>query len=263
MDVAAWLQDLGLERYVPTFRDNDIDADVLLKLTAEDLISIGMTSVGHRRKLLDAIASLGTAVPAAVVTAPAPGAPAQVDAERRQLTVMFCDLVGSTVLSTRFDPEDLRELIGDYHRAGSKTVGRFDGFVAKYMGDGVLVYFGYPQAHEDDAERAVRAGLAVIEAVGRLPARQDLNVRLGIATGLAVVGDLIGEGAAQERGSSARPRTSPRGCRVWPHRTRWSSPKRRAGRSAGCSTSSISGRRPSPGLPSRSRHGGSLARAGC
>jgi class 3 adenylate cyclase len=114
--------------------------------------------------------------------------------------VMFCDLVGSTALSTRHDPEDLRDLIGDYHRAVSKTVGRFDGFVAKYMGDGVLIYFGYPQAHEDDAERAVRAGLAVIEAVGQLPAREDLSVRLGISTGLAVVGDLIGEGAAQERG---------------------------------------------------------------
>ena len=200
MDVAAWLQDLGLERYVPAFRDNDIDAEVLPKLTAEDLSSIGVTSIGHRRKLLDAIASLGMAVPAAVVTAPAPGAPAQVDAERRQLTVMFCDLAGSTALSTRHDPEDLRELIGDYHRAVSKTVGRFDGFVAKYMGDGVLIYFGFPQAHEDDAERAVRAGLAVIEAVGQLPAREDLRVRLGIATGLAVVGDLIGEGAAQERG---------------------------------------------------------------
>ena len=144
MDVAAWLQDLGLERYVPAFRDNDIDAEVLPKLTAEDLISIGVTSVGHRRKLLDAIASFGMAVPAAVVTAPAPGAPAQVGAERRQLTVMFCDLVGSTALSARLDPEDLRELIGDYHRAVSKTVGRFDGFVAKYMGDGVLIYFGLP-----------------------------------------------------------------------------------------------------------------------
>ena len=113
---------------------------------------------------------------------------------------MFCDLVGSTALSTRFDPEDLRELIGTYHRSVADTVGRYDGFVAKYMGDGVLIYFGYPQAHEDDAERAVRAGLAVIEAVGQLPVREDLSVRLGIATGLAVVGDLIGEGAAQERG---------------------------------------------------------------
>src|SRR5882724_4313970 len=113
---------------------------------------------------------------------------------------MFCDLVGSTAISTRHDPEDLRELLGDYHRAVAETIGRFDGFVARYMGDGVLIYFGYPQAHEDDVERAVRAGLAVIEAVGRLRAREDLSVRLGIATGLAVVGDLIGEGAAQERG---------------------------------------------------------------
>jgi class 3 adenylate cyclase len=200
MDVAAWLQDLGLERYVSAFRDNDIDAEVLPKLTAEDLISIGVTSVGHRRKLLDAIAGLGMAVPTPVLAAPALGAPAQVEAERRQLTVMFCDVVGSTALSTRYDPEDLRELIGGYHRPVAETVGRFDGFVAKYMGDGVLIYFGYPQAHEDDAERAVSAALAVIEAVSRLPAREDLRVRLGIATGLAVVGDLIGEGAAQERG---------------------------------------------------------------
>jgi len=200
MDVAAWLHDLGLERYVSAFRDNDIDAEVLPKLTAEDLISIGVTSVGHRRKLLDAIAGLGMVVPTAVVAAPAADAPAQVDAERRQLTVMFCDVVGSTALSTRHDPEDLRELIGGYHRAVAETVGRFDGFVAKYMGDGVLIYFGYPQAHEDDAEQAVRAALAVIDAVGRLPAREDLRVRLGIATGLAVAGDLIGEGAAQERG---------------------------------------------------------------
>src|SRR5215468_10462941 len=200
MDVAAWLRDLGLERYVSAFRDNDIDAEVLPKLTAEDLISIGVTSVGHRRKLLEAIAGLATAAPAAVAAAPAPGAPAQIDAERRQLTVMFCDVVGSTALSTRYDPEDLRELIGGYHRAVAETVGRCDGFVAKYMGDGVLIYFGYPQAHEDDAERAVYAALAVIEAVGRLSAREELRVRLGIATGLAVVGDLIGEGAAQERG---------------------------------------------------------------
>src|SRR3954454_3437287 len=200
MDIAAWLQDLGLQQYVQAFRDNDIDAEVLPNLTAEDLISIGVTSVGHRRKLLDAIASFGMTVPTAVMASRSPGAPAQVDAERRQLTVMFCDLVGSTALSTRHDPEDLRELIGSYHSAVTETVGRFDGFVAKFMGDGVLIYFGYPQAHEDDAERAVYAALAVIEAVGRLPPREELRVRLGIATGLAVVGDLIGEGAAQERG---------------------------------------------------------------
>jgi class 3 adenylate cyclase/predicted ATPase len=113
---------------------------------------------------------------------------------------MFCDLVGSTPLSTRFDPEELREIVGAYHRCVTETVVRFGGFVAKYMGDGVLVYFGYPEAHEDDAERAVRAGLAVIDAVGRLATQEPLNVRIGIATGLVVVGDLIGAGAAQERG---------------------------------------------------------------
>ena len=200
MDITAWLQNLDLGRYVSAFHDNDIDAEVLLKLTADDLISIGVASVGHRRKLLDAISNLGTTVPTAVEAARAPSAPAQVDAERRQLTVMFCDLVGSTALSTRHDPEDLRELISGYHRAVAETVGRFDGFVAKYMGDGVLIYFGYPQAHEDDAEQAVYAALDVIEAVGRLPVREDMRVRIGIATGLVVVGDLIGEGAAQERG---------------------------------------------------------------
>jgi class 3 adenylate cyclase len=224
MDIAAWLQDLGLERYVPAFRENEIDERVLPSLTAEDLKDLGVTLVGHRRLLLDAIAALGSAGTAAAasataVTAAPPDAPApSTDAERRQLTVMFCDLVGSTALSTRHDPEDLRELIGDYHRAVAETVGRFDGFVAKYMGDGVLIYFGYPQAHEDDAERAVRAGLAVIEAVGKLPAREDLRVRLGIATGLAVVGDLIGEGAAQERGVVGE--TPNLACRVWQRRTR-------------------------------------------
>src|SRR6202047_1837368 len=199
MDIAAWLQSLGLERYMPAFRDNDVDAEVLPKLTAEDLISIGVISVGHRRKLLEAIASLDMAVPAAVVTAPAPGAPGQVDAERRQLTVMFCDLAGSTALSTRFDPEDLRELIGGYHRAVADTVGHFDGFVAKYMGDGVLIYFGYPQAQEDDAERAVRAGLELVAAVSDLKTHAPLQTRVGIATGLVVVGDLIGSGASQEQ----------------------------------------------------------------
>src|SRR5580704_4067544 len=202
MDVVAWLRGLGLEQYAPAFRDNDVDGEVLPELTADDLISIGVTSVGHRRKLLAAIAALG-AEPATPLPNPPPLAGegrVGAEAERRQLTVMFCDLAGSTALSTRHDPEDLRELIGDYHRAVAETVGRFDGFVAKYMGDAVLIYFGYPQAHEDDGERAVRAGLAVIEAVGQLPAREDLSVRLGIATGLAVVGDLIGEGAAQERG---------------------------------------------------------------
>ena len=200
MDIEAWLQGLGLERYAPAFRDNEIDWEVLPKLTSEDLKEIGVAAVGHRRKLLGAIAALSASAPAAAVAAVVSGASAPADAERRQLTVMFCDLVGSTPLSARFDPEDLREIVGAYHRCVSDTVGRFAGFVAKYMGDGVLVYFGYPEAHEDDAERAVRAGLAVIEAVGRLEAPERLKVRLGVASGLVVVGDLIGAGAAQERG---------------------------------------------------------------
>jgi class 3 adenylate cyclase/predicted ATPase len=206
MDVAKWLRGLGLEQYAQLFRDNDIDDEILCGMTAEDLNELGISSFGHRRRLVNAITALGGEPPtrdmvqSATSATPAPISPPTIEAERRQLTVMFCDLVGSTALSTRHDPEDLRELIGDYHRAVADTVGRFDGFVAKYMGDGVLIYFGYPQAHEDDAERAVRAGLAVIEAVGLLATPESLNVRLGIATGLAVVGDLIGEGAAQERG---------------------------------------------------------------
>jgi class 3 adenylate cyclase len=195
MDVAAWLRRLGLEQYAPAFRDNDIDEAILRRLTAEDLRELGIASIGHRRRLLDAIAALdGDGAPP---PAEAPAAPAL--AERRQLSVMFCDLVGSTALSARFDPEDLREVIGLYHRCVAATVARFDGFVAKYMGDGVLVYFGYPQAHEDDAERAVRAGLALIDAVSRLDAAEPLAVRLGVASGLVVVGDLIGEGSAREQ----------------------------------------------------------------
>jgi class 3 adenylate cyclase len=196
MDVAEWLRGLRLDQYEPAFRDNDIDGEVLRRLTGEDLRELGVNSIGHRRRLLDAIAALGMAeappVPTSVPIAAS-------EAERRQLTVMFCDLVGSTPLSARYDPEDLRELIGAYHRCVGDTVGRYAGFVAKYFGDGVLVYFGYPEAHEDDAERAVRAGLAVIEGVGRLAAPEPLNVRLGAASGLVVVGDLIGAGAAQER----------------------------------------------------------------
>src|SRR6202035_3851214 len=140
------------------------------------------------------------AVPPAATPVAASDKPVPAEAERRQLSVMFCDLVGSTALSTRFDPEDLREDIAAYHRAVAEVVARFDGFVAKYMGDGVLVYFGYPRAHEDDAERAVRAGLGVIDSVGRLDVQSiELRARVGIATGLVVVGDLIGEGSAQEQ----------------------------------------------------------------
>jgi class 3 adenylate cyclase len=200
MNIAAWLQNLRLERYEPLFRDNEIDWEVLPKLTSEDLREIGVAAIGHRRKLLDAISALSFLPSTVAVTAAAPDASAPTDAERRQLTVMFCDLVGSTSLSSRLDPEDLREVIGVYHRAVSEIVAGFDGFVAKYMGDGVLVYFGYPHAHEDDAEQAVRAGLVTINAVGRLDVKSTkLQARVGAATGLVVVGDLIGKGSAQEQ----------------------------------------------------------------
>src|SRR5215469_4799512 len=187
MDVAAWLRGLGLEQYQPAFRDNGIDAEILPKLTAEDLKDLGVARVGDRRKLLEAIAALRertARLPAQEQPRELPGAAPPSQPERRQLTVMFCDLVGSTALSRRLDPEDLREIIGPYHRCVAETVARFGGFVAKYMGDGVLVYFGYPQAHEDDAERAVRGGLAVIDAVGTLAAPEPLKVRLGVASGL-------------------------------------------------------------------------------
>jgi len=200
MDVAAWLQGLGLERYVPAFRDNEIDWDALPKLSAEDLKDLGVVLGGHRRRLLDAIAALGATTPAASATAAPRDAPAPAEAERRQLTVMFCDLVGSTALSARLDPEDLREIIAAYHHAVAEIVAGFDGFVANYMGDGMLVYFGYPRAHEDDAERAVRAGLGAIDAVSRLDVKSArLQAHVGIATGLVVVGDLIGEGSAQQQ----------------------------------------------------------------
>jgi class 3 adenylate cyclase/predicted negative regulator of RcsB-dependent stress response len=195
-NVADWLHRLGLEQYAPVFAANDIDAEVLPELTADDLLGLGIISIGHRRKLLAAI----TALRRDTEIAPVSAAVAPSEAERRQLSVMFCDLVGSTPLSARYDPEDLRDVIGAYHRCVAETVARFAGFVAKYMGDGVLIYFGYPEAHEDDAERAVRAGLAVVDAVARLATPERLNVRLGIASGLVVVGDLIGAGAAQERG---------------------------------------------------------------
>src|SRR5262249_24843755 len=201
VDIADWLRGLGLEKYASAFDENAINWDVLSELTTDDLKDIGVAAVGDRRRLLAALAALGEGASPASPAAPAPlPSSAAAEAERRQLTVMFCDLVGSTPLSTRFDPEDLREIVGAYHRCVADTVGRFGGFVAKYMGDGVLVYFGYPEAHEDDAERAVRAGLAVTDGVGGLATQEPVNVRIGVATGLVVVGDLIGAGTAQERG---------------------------------------------------------------
>jgi class 3 adenylate cyclase/predicted ATPase len=203
MDLESWLRSLGLERYEAAFRENEIDDTVLPSLTADDLKDHGVGIVGHRRKLLDAIAALRSGASAKT---PPPDALPLIDktakdtAERRQVTVMFSDLVGSTALSARMDPEDLREVISAYHKSVAEIVRRFGGFVAQYLGDGVLIYFGYPQAHEDDAERSVRAGLDLVTAVGGLKTHAPLQTRVGIATGLVVVGDLVDAGGSQERG---------------------------------------------------------------
>ncbi len=202
--IADWLQMLGLSEYAECFAQNDIDFAILGDLTDQDFEKIGVASLGHRRKLLRAIANLEGAekgAPAAPAPAPSATPRAAESAERRQVTVMFSDLVGSTALSGCMDPEDLREVISAYQKCVAETVQRFGGFVAKYMGDGVLIYFGYPQAHEDDPERATRAGLRLVTAVGDLKdTHAPLQTRVGIATGLVVVGDMIGSGDAQERG---------------------------------------------------------------
>ena len=196
--VADWLEKLGLSEYVKHFAENRIDFSVLPELTDQDLEKIGVV-LGDRRKILRAIRELGGTTPAAQHPLIAAAKP-QDTAERRQVTVLFSDLIGSTALAARMDPEDLREVISAYQKCVAETVRRFDGFVAKYMGDGVLIYFGYPQAHEDDAERAVRAGLELIAAVNALKSGAPLQTRVGIAAGLVFVGDLIGSGDAQERG---------------------------------------------------------------
>jgi class 3 adenylate cyclase/predicted ATPase len=200
LDIDGWLRRIGLEQYTQTFRDNAIDDDVLRDLTDDHLRELGLP-LGARLKLLKAVAALGTIEQPKVSPEIKPTVP-RTDAERRQLTVMFVDLVGSTTLSARLDPEDMREIVGAYHGSCAEQIAKAGGFVAKYMGDGVLAYFGYPQAHEHDAERAVHAGLALVEAVPKLAtmAGSPLQVRIGIATGLVVVGDLIGSGEAQERG---------------------------------------------------------------
>jgi class 3 adenylate cyclase/predicted ATPase len=198
-ELERWLESLGLAQIAPALRANDVDLEILPELSEADLERLGL-SLGHRKKLLKAVESrpqLSSSTPSS--SAPSPDLSATYSAERRQLTVMFCDLVGSTALATRLDPEDLREIIAAYHRCVAETVARFDGFVAKYMGDGVLVYFGYPAAHEDDAERAVRSGLALATAVGQLQAPEPLRVHVGIATGLVVVGDLVDQGDVRER----------------------------------------------------------------
>ena len=198
-EIAEWLENLGMSEYAERFAENAIDVAALRHLTDQDLKEVGVL-LGHRRKMLAAIGGLAGAAPApagpTTTTEPKP----QDVAERRQVTVMFCDLVGSTALSARLDPEDLREVVSAYHKCAATIVRRFGGFVSQFLGDGVLVYFGYPQAHEDDAERAVRAALELIAAVGALKTHAQLQTRIGIATGLVVVGDLVDAGGSQERG---------------------------------------------------------------
>ena len=194
---AIWLNSIGLGAYAQRFAENDIDFSVLRYLTDQDLEKLGV-SLGHRRKILAAIAELGGA---AFAMPQAVAEPAQQgEAERRHLTVMICDLVGSTALSARLDPEDMRAVIDAYHAACARITLTYDGFLAEFRGDGILAYFGYPIAHEDDAERTVRAGLDIIAAVGRLETRaaEPLAVRIGIATGVVVIGDLSREGALRE-----------------------------------------------------------------
>ena len=204
MDVADWLRALGFERYQAAFRENDVDAELLLGLTDADLKDIGVNSLGHRRRLLEAIAGLRperapTSDPRPATHATGDMGLSETSAERRPLSIMFCDLIGSTALSARLDPEDLRQVIRTYQACVVTTIQQFDGFIARYVGDGVLIYFGWPEARETDAERAVRAGLAVAAAVNSTQmSGEPLHVRIGIATGLVVIGEPIGFGNSRQ-----------------------------------------------------------------
>ena len=206
--VSVWLNGLGLGQHADAFEKNAIVWSLIPKLNHELLKEIGINSVGHRMQILEAAAELDSEQPPATTGIEQPITTGE--AERRQLTVMFCDLAGSTELSQQLDPEELREINRVYQDACKEAIERYEGYVARYMGDGVLAYFGYPQAHEDDAERAVHAGLSVVESVAGLKAPlgdgQDieLSVRVGIATGPVVVGDLIGEGCVPRECSRRR-----------------------------------------------------------
>ena len=203
--ITDWLSKLGLSQYLQSFVENDVTFELLPSLTADDLKDLGVTSVGHRRTLMRAIGTLtaeGAESEAKTIPeAPRPADTSAGEAERRRLTVLFCDLAGSTRLSCRLDPEVMREVLLAYQNTVAGEIARMEGHLAKFVGDGVLAYFGYPKAHEDDAERAVRAGLAIVETVARLatPDKEALAVRIGIASGLVVVGDTIGTGSALER----------------------------------------------------------------
>jgi predicted ATPase/class 3 adenylate cyclase len=195
-DLRGWLRDNKLEQYADAFEANDIDLDILAELSDGDLEQLGV-SLGNRRRLLKAIA--GRIAPVAPLIPSEPEASG--DAERRQVTVLFADMVGSTALSRKIDPELLGGLIRRYQDAVAGAIGRYGGFVAKFMGDGVLAYFGFPSAYEDAAERAVRAAIGILTEVGgiELPDHSRVQARIGIATGLVVVGEIIGSGSSQER----------------------------------------------------------------
>ncbi|MFL5283144.1 MAG: AAA family ATPase [Rhodopila sp.] len=193
MDVTSWLRNLGLERYEAAFRENDVNVDVLRTLTAEDLKGLGVASIGHRRQLLMAIARLRDDTPQAARPTDDPLPPPSAG-ERRQLTVMFCDLVDSAALGTKLDPEELRDLLHTYRTLCGEVIARYDGFAARYVGDGILIYFGWPAAHEDDAERAVRAALEIVQSIRQASSNEILSVRIGIATGPVVVGEPAGTG---------------------------------------------------------------------
>ena len=193
MDVATWLRSLGLERYEVAFRENDVGAGELGHLTAEDLKELGVAVVGHRRRLLVAIAKLRDCAPEAVRPTDDHLTPISAG-ERRQLTVMFCDLVGSTALGEKLGPEELRSLLHAYRTLCGEVIARYGGFVARYVGDGILTYFGWPTAHEEDAERAVRAALEIVHTVKRASSTENLSVHIGIATGPVVVGEAAGTG---------------------------------------------------------------------
>src|SRR6516164_59814 len=195
-EIADWLEKLGMSEYAQRFAENGVDLSVIRDLTEQDLKDLGVL-LGHRRKILRAIAELDEVAPAHIGAAKAT---LRDEGERRHLTVMICDLVGSTALSSQLDPEDMNALLDAYHAACARIMLAYDGFVGDFRGDGILAYFGYPRAHEDDAERTVRAGLDIITAVARLETRaaQPLAVRIGIATGLVVVGDLSSRSGLRE-----------------------------------------------------------------
>ena len=258
MDVGAWLRSLGLAQYEALFLQNDVDAEVLGDLTDTDLEKLGLT-LGHRKRLLKAIASLDGTEPVAKPTSPAPPSLSTDAAERRPITVMFCDLVGSTSLAARLDAEDWRTLVGAYLDAASAAVTGLGGHVLKKLGDGLMALFGYPHAQENDAERAVRAALAIQRALADLNARNarsgapELSARIGLECGSVVV-----DPPAK---CSARRRTSRRGCRPRPSRGRCSSPRACSGRRPGCLSQRTAARTISKAYWSRSRFIASCARA--